>query len=265
MHSLKNASRTAFENSLKALKEDNFKKCVQIEWEDGFASKFHYVWLADNSKRRPSLIHLDLNVRPESLQCSRTGIKLLWPPFLSTEYSSNFLRQNALKITKHLPSSNRKALIQNNVPTQPGFFSTVKAPLRIDPRRIIKKMLWFNSSQEPGTLWAHMQSIPSLSTVENLNNVPTDLILVNTHHSISLLKERHPTEFEFLKECEIEYTDGFFKARHRICSEENGLIIPGVFNNVLRSSAITTDSVEILYKSLQKLGRSCAEVMQLSL
>lgn len=59
---------------------------MQVEWEDGLSAKvftlpftltirkknfkFHNVWLADNSKRKPSLIHLDLDVRPESLDIS---------------------------------------------------------------------------------------------------------------------------------------------------------------------------------------------------
>ena len=39
-------------------------------------------------------------------------------------------------------------------------------------------------------------------------------------------------------------------------------IIPGVFNNAMRSSTITVQSLETLYECLQKFGRICAEVTE---
>lgn len=59
-------------------------KCVQVEWEDGFLARFNYLWLQDNSPRRPSLVHLDLNTRPEAINCSKNSLNLVWPPFFGS-------------------------------------------------------------------------------------------------------------------------------------------------------------------------------------
>lgn len=114
---------------------------------------------------------------------------------------------------------------------------------------------------EPGTIWPHLSRPPNWCVVEILNNNPTEVIIVDSLSAFVLLKEQFPEAFNYLSECELEYGWGTSKVRHPICSiSENGRIIPGVFNNLTRSSAITVDSVEKLYQSLQKYGRICADI-----
>ena len=40
-------------------------RSLKVEWEDGLCYQFTYVWLRDNGHRRPSLVHLDLETKPE--------------------------------------------------------------------------------------------------------------------------------------------------------------------------------------------------------
>lgn len=62
------------------------KKCVLVEWEDGFWARFQYLWLQDISLRRPYLVHLDLNTRPEAINCSKDSLNLIWPPFFGSRF-----------------------------------------------------------------------------------------------------------------------------------------------------------------------------------
>lgn len=36
-------------------------------FQDGLSAQFSYVWMRDNSDKRPSLLHLDMNSKPEVL------------------------------------------------------------------------------------------------------------------------------------------------------------------------------------------------------
>jgi len=60
-------------------------KHVRVEWEDGLMANFNYLWLRDNCPRRPSLVHLDLNLKPETVDCSPAAMNMVWPPFFATE------------------------------------------------------------------------------------------------------------------------------------------------------------------------------------
>lgn len=60
-------------------------RCVQVEWEDGLLARFNYLWLQDNSVRRPSLVHLDLNTKPEAVNYSRDALNLVWPPYMASK------------------------------------------------------------------------------------------------------------------------------------------------------------------------------------
>lgn len=61
-------------------------KGVQIEWEDGLMASFNYLWLQDNSQKRPDILHLKLNPKPQSVTFSKDALYLVWPPYLDSEY-----------------------------------------------------------------------------------------------------------------------------------------------------------------------------------
>lgn len=60
-------------------------KCVECIWEDGLHAKFSYLWLRDNTPKRPSLVHLELDSRPEAVNYSRESLQILWPPFMASK------------------------------------------------------------------------------------------------------------------------------------------------------------------------------------
>lgn len=89
-------------------------------FQDGLSAQFSYVWMRDNSDKRPSLLHLDMNSKPEvsRVAVSNQGItvaspirnrklksitvfqncysdeqkvQVIWPPFLASEYTSKVL------------------------------------------------------------------------------------------------------------------------------------------------------------------------------
>jgi len=249
---------------------------VQVEWEDGLRAKFPYVWLKDNSTRRPSLIHLDLNVRPQTIDYSRHELNLSWYPFTAAKYSSDFLRANTLHDGtegqhQQEGSSSSWDAAPRKVSSATGgggeVYSIVRASrLQVDPRQVIGKRIWLDAALEPGTLWPHMRKIPSLCIVSTLDmRESADLSVVNCTLALSLLRERHPDEFEFLRECEFEYGQGHLTSRHPICVvDKHAQIIPNnvVFNNVERSGTVTVQSAERHYECLQKFGRICAELCE---
>lgn len=247
------------------------QRCVQVEWEDGLLAKFSYIWLRDNTRRRPSLVHLDLNARPEAIKCSKEALEVQWPPFLASKYTSNFLRENALyhPIDKTHPSPSGLSQLVNNVlskrfdPLNGSLISIVDSRLRIDEKRVLGTCYWEDAAQEPGTIWPHLTKVPSLCTVDTLNGL-AEISVVDTSRALKELCERHPNEFDFLANSVLEYNEGPFRSTHPICKmdEPSGHILPGVFNNAARSSAITVESLDRLYESLQKFGRCCARYTQ---
>uniref|UniRef100_A0A914GR29 TauD/TfdA-like domain-containing protein n=1 Tax=Globodera rostochiensis TaxID=31243 RepID=A0A914GR29_GLORO len=89
---------------------------------------------------------------------------------------------------------------------------------------------------------------------------PAKLSFVDVERVLSEMRERHPKQLVFLGTCVLEYSEGPFFSTHPIVRiDDQGLVLPGIFNNAARSSAITVDSLDELYESLQKFGRICAE------
>ncbi|KAI3420350.1 Gamma-butyrobetaine dioxygenase [Globodera pallida] len=247
----------------------NLQKYVQVEWEDGLLAKFSYVWLRDNTRRRPSLVHLDLNTRPQEIKCSREALEVQWPPFIASRYTSNFLRDNAFySSVKGLCSTyrvrNMREQLEENSPLlddplNGNLLSVVDARMQMEEGVELGKCYWGEEAQEPGTIWPHLLKVPSIVAVDTLSG-PAKLSFVDVERVLSEMRERHPKQLVFLGTCVLEYSEGPFFSTHPIVRiDDQGLVLPGIFNNAARSSAITVDSLDELYESLQKFGRICAE------
>jgi alpha-ketoglutarate-dependent taurine dioxygenase len=238
-------------------------KSVRVEWEDGLMASFNYVWLRDNCPRRPSLVHLDLDLKPQTIKCSKESLRLVWPPFMNTDYSSMFLRENAPSLANPSIHSHNGSQHNNQINSQRlAAWQVVPTSAPIDPKLVIGQTFWESGAQEPGTAWPWMSTVPAVCAVESANGEPAKLSLVNQQQAYELMSQRHPDEFSFLMRCELEYSsEGLLRARHPLCSRlPNGAILPGVFNNMSRSATITVQPIEGLYDCLQKLGRIFAEV-----
>lgn len=241
-------------------------KSVQVEWEDGLMASFNYVWLRDNSTRRPCLVHLDLNTKPEKVDCSRNELNVTWPPFMTSNYSSDFLRENVMHCQMYQTpnvsgnSSSIPEALDRPSPLR-GQLCTVVNAGPVDSEQVMGTVFWTASAQEPGTVWPHMNRVPTLVAVDNLHNRASELFIVDTAKALATLAQRYPQEFEFLEQCTLEYSEGTFRSRHKMCHIHNGRIFPGIFNNAARSSTITVEpgSVERLYECLQKFGRTSSE------
>jgi hypothetical protein len=262
-------STTLKRHPLKSAK--TLTKSLEIEWDDGLRAEFPYCWLRDVSSKRPALIHLDaLNTKPEQVEVNNTHdtINVLWPSFVNLSYSSSFLRDNA----SHNPSTSttvehstdlKQPSAANQILQGKLFLSTNQTP--IAPSLIMGQCEWNSSAQEPGTLWAHHETIPSVCVVDVLSTsstmTPAQITIIDTFEVLSKMSKEHPKEFEFLSQCQLEYTDGLFRAFHPIYQlDSTGTqILSATFNNTSRSSAITTPCLEKLYISLQKFGRVSAE------
>ena len=79
---------------------------------------------------------------------------------------------------------------------------------------------WNASAQEPGTLWPHLQTVPSLVIVDAMDTgsamQPALITLTDTRRALEAMAHSHQEEFEFLKQCELEYIEGPFRALHPI-------------------------------------------------
>uniref|UniRef100_A0A915DFS0 Uncharacterized protein n=1 Tax=Ditylenchus dipsaci TaxID=166011 RepID=A0A915DFS0_9BILA len=201
-------------------------KCVQVEWEDGLMASFNYLWLRDNSLKRPSLVHLDLNAKPEAVNCSRNALNLVWPPFSATNYSSDFLRENVqssthpLKVISNsisfhaysklpLVTLQSSESVPESAPLNGQTCSVVQAS-PIDAKHVVGQFYWRGTAQESGTIWPHMQKLPAVCAVESLNGRSAQLFVVDTTQALALLFKRHPAQFEFLAQCMLEYSEDCF-------------------------------------------------------
>uniref|UniRef100_A0A7E4V3S6 Uncharacterized protein n=1 Tax=Panagrellus redivivus TaxID=6233 RepID=A0A7E4V3S6_PANRE len=247
-------------------------KSLQVEWEDGLRAEFPFCWLRDATAKRPALVHLDVTTKPESVHVdgSRDMVTVLWPRLRST-YSSTFLRNNA-----HLDSSDSSSpgSCAHSTDTVPAsrtvlggklFLSTHQTP--VAPSLVMGQCEWTSAAQEPSTLWPHLGSVPSLVVIDALQTgsalCPAQLTLIDSEAALARLAATNPKEFEFLRNCELEYTEGPFRAFHPVYElGDDGQVLSTTFNNTTRSTSITTKSLETLYLSLQKFGRACAEVAQ---
>uniref|UniRef100_A0AC34EZP9 Uncharacterized protein n=1 Tax=Panagrolaimus sp. ES5 TaxID=591445 RepID=A0AC34EZP9_9BILA len=224
------------------------KKSLEIEWADGLKAEFPYCWLRDVSTKRPALVHLDVNT-----------------PFLRDNAIHNPSTSSADTVDHsndaiQAPTSAAQKILQGKL-----FLSTHQTS--ITPSLIMGQCEWNSSAQEPGTLWPHYETIPSVCVVDALSTsstmIPAELTLIDTFEVLAKMSKEHPKEFKFLQKCKLEYSDGggLFRALHPIydLNSTGTQIISATFNNTSRSSAITTPCLETIYISLQKFGRVSAE------
>ncbi|CAI4230111.1 unnamed protein product [Auanema sp. JU1783] len=229
-------------------------RALRVEWEDGLSAQFTYVWLRDNSNRRPSLLHLDLNTKPQEVDYTGRNLSVVWPPFLPSSYSSQFLREHASVKRAH------------NIASLPATTKVLKFPWRIQPRPSYEDMShmamlqWGERATECGTIWPHFERVPSIVSVES-EKANAKVHLVDAVQSLSVMAQSHPEQFEFLASTPIEYEHGFFKAAHRTAEIQDGKVVAAVFNNDLRSSEITTESLDMLYSSLKTFNKICCQHM----
>ncbi|CAJ0955022.1 unnamed protein product, partial [Mesorhabditis belari] len=238
-------------NPMYALKSARpLQKALAVDWQDGFSSKFSYVWLRDNGHRRPSLIHLDLNTKPEEVDCQNGVVHITWPPFLNSLYSSQFLRDHA----KVKPIHSTTCPVTKNVLT---------VPWRVERRRgddnsSMATTSWKDRHVEHGTIWPHMIRVPSIVTVDT-DWAGARVNLVDAVQCLSEMSLRYPEEFGFLRKSFVEYESALFKAAHPVMNVEHNRIVSVCFNNSMRSPEITTESIDAYYTSLKIFNRICCE------
>uniref|UniRef100_A0A1I8A4R5 Glyco_hydro_42C domain-containing protein n=1 Tax=Steinernema glaseri TaxID=37863 RepID=A0A1I8A4R5_9BILA len=222
-------------------------KSLQVEWEDGYLAKFPYVWLRDNTFRRPSLVHLDLDLTPQVVDYSQDRLSVLWPPCIASQYSSQFLRSHSIvkpSVDVEEPSPQT---------TLPGAWKLVPAT-PVDPLQMMGSAEWGDRAKDIGTVWPHLERVPSLCTVDSLSGV-SQVYVVDAVHAFEEMAVRRPEEFAFLQRCTLEYREGPFTARHRIITMRDGHVTAALFNNESRSAEITVESVDEFYACLKSFGR----------
>uniref|UniRef100_A0A1I7XNW6 DUF4524 domain-containing protein n=1 Tax=Heterorhabditis bacteriophora TaxID=37862 RepID=A0A1I7XNW6_HETBA len=228
-------------------------RAVRVEWEDGLSAQFTYVWLRDNSQRRPSLLHLDLNAKPQEVDYSDGKLSVVWPPFLPSSYSSRFLRDHScVKPAQNIscPSTKKVLTVPWRIQSRPSF----------EDNSHMATIEWGERATEHGTVWPHFEKVPSIVTVETLT--PNGKVhLVDAVTALTTMAQTHPDLFSFLSSNPIEYEHGFFKASHNVAAIQDNKVISAVFNNELRSSEITVNCLDLLYRSLKTFNRICCEMM----
>lgn len=228
-------------------------KSVLVEWEDGLSASFTYVWLRDNGRRRPSLLHLDLNPRPEQLDYSRQQLSVIWPPFINSEYSSQFLRHHCTaKSHERCDGAVSKKVMKMPWTLIPSIGNG-------NDFQHMGSVEWGESAHELGTMWCHLRKVPSMYSVQSASGAAR-LNVVNVVKAVELLQVRSPESFAFLTSNFVEYCEGPFHARHRIATILDGKIVSVVFNNETRSSEITVERLDMLYSSLKQLNQICCDL-----
>ncbi|PAV73345.1 hypothetical protein WR25_18916 [Diploscapter pachys] len=232
-------------------------RAVRIEWVDGLRADFTYVWLRDNSQRRPSLVHLELNTQPEAIDAVDNHLHVVWPPFLASDYSSEFLREH----TKIKNSKDRKCTSATKVLAIPWRIQRKQSDILSGQRLHMATVEWRDTAVDPGSVWPHLERIPSVVEVESVTSLGR-VHLVDAVSALTLMNRSHPELFRFLTDIPIPYAQGFFQTSHKIANIEDGRVIGAVFNNTIRSSEITTESVEIYYQSMKIFNEICCNLLQ---
>ncbi|KHJ96519.1 hypothetical protein OESDEN_03518 [Oesophagostomum dentatum] len=228
---------------------------LSVEWMDGMRAQFTNVWLRDNSLHmRPALVHLDLNPCPQKVMISQNSVSVEWPPFLQANFPSEFLRSHS----RVQPGTNLCKNPNKMILNKPWRIQ--QRPLS-DDHRHIGAMIWKDPLVINGTVWPHLQKIPSVVTVESRFN-GARISLVDAITALKRLAEEHPEHFRFMLENPIEYQHAFFKASHQLANIDKNVIISGVFNNDYRSSQMTTENLDSFYRSLKSFYNICCEEQQ---
>lgn len=98
---------------------------------------------------------------------------------------------------------------------------------QLNSKMVLGQSYWGGSSQEPGTLWPHLNEIPSVCTVDLINpEIPANISMVDGEIALAKLAKEHRDAFEFLAQCKLKYSTGLFRAKHSIINIENGRISP---------------------------------------
>lgn len=228
---------------------------LNVEWIDGMRAQFSNVWLRDNSfHMRPALIHLDLNPCPQKVDLSGSYVSLEWPPFLRADFPSDFLRSHSTV----QPGTNLCKTPNKKILTKP--WQIQQRPCSVDQHHI-GSMIWKEPLVINGTVWPHLQKVPSVVTVETRYN-DARLSLVDAIAALKRLHDEHPLYFRFMMANPIEYEHAFFKATHHLANVEGNEIVSAVFNNDFRSSQMTTDNLDLFYRSLKTFYNICCEMQQ---
>lgn len=155
----------------------------------------------------------------------------------STSSSSNVTVNNNDTPISSSPSSSTADFFERMVTDQFGnthTFSVDSAQIwaivdavPISNKPTIGQCYWMSGPQEPGTIWPHLQSVPSICAVDTLNpKTAAELSIVDAQKALRILAERHPRIFEFMAEHMMEYSEGIFSARHRACNIVGSNIVP---------------------------------------
>ncbi|KAK6054640.1 hypothetical protein COOONC_07856 [Cooperia oncophora] len=228
---------------------------LSVEWADGMRAKFSNVWLRDNSLHmRPALVHLDLNPRPQKVDLSDDCVSLEWPPFLRADFPSEFLRSHS----RVQPGTNLCKNPNKQILTKPWRIQ--QRPCSIDQRHI-GAMIWKDPLMINGTVWPHLEKIPSVVTVETRFD-GARVSLIDSIAALKQLHDEHPQYFRFMMENPIEYEHAFFKASHHLANIDKNEIVSAVFNNDFRSSQMTTENLDLFYRSLKSFYNICCEMQQ---
>ncbi|KAK6731489.1 hypothetical protein RB195_007760 [Necator americanus] len=228
---------------------------LTVEWMDGMRAQFSNVWLRDNSLHmRPALVHLDLNPCPQKVDLSGNCVALEWPPFLRAEFPSEFLRSHS----RVQPGTNLCKTPNKMILTKPWRIQ--QRPTSNDMRHI-GAMIWKEPLVINGTVWPHLQKIPSVVTVETRYN-GARISLVDAVNALKRFAEEYPQYFRFMLDNPIEYQHAFFKASHQLANVDGNKIVSAVFNNDYRSSQMTTDNLDLFYRSLKSFYNICCEMQQ---
>ncbi|GMS97980.1 hypothetical protein PENTCL1PPCAC_20155, partial [Pristionchus entomophagus] len=230
-------------------------RALRVEWEDGLSAQFSYVWMRDNSDKRPSLLHLDMNAKPEDCTSDPRKVQLIWPPFLSSEYSSQFLRDH----TRVKPTAAVECPITQKVLTVPWRVLPFYPRAEVFTKGALASLRWGAGASEAGTVWPQLERIPSLVTVEALTP-GAKVNLVDGVTALTLMAATHPQQFEFLASAPIDYSEDMFQASHPTATIHDGKIVAATFNNEVRSAEITVDSIDRYYQCLKTFHKICLDI-----
>uniref|UniRef100_A0A0K0E523 MOSC domain-containing protein n=1 Tax=Strongyloides stercoralis TaxID=6248 RepID=A0A0K0E523_STRER len=247
---------------------EGLSKSLKVCWEDGIAAQFSYLWLKDTALR-PALVHIDLNTKPEDLQIKKDILTVTWPRYTESSFTSKFLRRH---ITNN---SNDSLLIDKNIlntpdhtPSESSYCPKVLkekgclvTSLRLAPKITpMGSFAWTGSMREPATVWPYLQQIPSLLSVEPINNQPGTLYLVDMYTALKIFHNEEPHLYNYLIDYPWVYRSGPFAAHHKLLNIQNGKIVSAIFNNDQRCSEIPMN--EEFYLALKKFGIISTKLMK---
>uniref|UniRef100_A0A0K0CWJ7 Glyco_transf_41 domain-containing protein n=1 Tax=Angiostrongylus cantonensis TaxID=6313 RepID=A0A0K0CWJ7_ANGCA len=137
------------------------------------------------------------------------GLSVEWVDGMRAQFTNVWLRDNSLHM--------RPSLIHldlNPCPQRPGTIV----------HRDIGAMIWKEPLLINGTVWPHLQKIPSVVTVETRFG-GARVSLVDSIAALKRMRYEQPLYFQFMLDNPIEYEHAFFKATHHLANVGNNDII----------------------------------------